>query len=239
MRAPFPTALALLLAGALWGCPGGGAGGGGATPTPDQGQPRDLQTTETKAPPQDARTPDQTADQAADQGEAGGADLAPDLAPAAPSNAKLRFSWVLRQDLAAMARPGLFVPLAQDLRFLQNQGVDLLVSLTEMPLPAEDLEPYGLELLHLPIHDFHAPTMEQMDAFVAAVDQRAKAGQSTGVHCTRGLGRTGTMVAVYLVSRGIQPQAAIDQVRALRPGSIENQTQELAVFQYARHLQQQ
>jgi atypical dual specificity phosphatase len=235
MRWTLHGALALLLATTLSGCPGGGAGGGaGATATPGPGQQHNPLATETQDPATDAQARDTARDQGPDPRQDGG----PDLAPATPFNAKLRFGWVLRQDLAAMARPGLYVPLDQDLTFLQNQGVDLLVSLTETPLPADQLATYGLDLLHLPIRDFHAPTLEQMDAFVAAVDQRTQEGQSTGVHCTRGLGRTGTMLAVYLVSRGIQPQAAIDQVRALRPGSIENQTQELAVFQYARHLQQ-
>jgi len=53
------------------------------------------------------------------------------------------------------------------------------------------------------------------------------------VSCYAGIGRTGTVLACYLVHRGEEPAEAIIRVRRLRPGSIETPEQETAVRQYA------
>ena len=54
------------------------------------------------------------------------------------------------------------------------------------------------------------------------------------VHCGAGLGRTGVVLAAYLVSKGMTAQAAIARVRRLRPHSIETEDQALSVESFAR-----
>ena len=56
------------------------------------------------------------------------------------------------------------------------------------------------------------------------------------VHCSAGLGRTGTMLASYLVQRGSNTAEALAQVRKRRPGSIETADQELAVCDYEVYM---
>jgi atypical dual specificity phosphatase len=56
------------------------------------------------------------------------------------------------------------------------------------------------------------------------------------VHCGAGLGRTGTVVAAYFVTRGMGPREAVAKVRDLRPGSVETAEQERAIEAYARRL---
>lgn len=61
----------------------------------------------------------------------------------------------------------------------------------------------------------------------------ARSSQAVAVHCALGFGRTGTMLACYLVKeRGLAAGDAIAEVRRLRPGSIETYEQEKAVFQF-------
>ncbi|CAI8006697.1 Dual specificity protein phosphatase 23, partial [Geodia barretti] len=54
------------------------------------------------------------------------------------------------------------------------------------------------------------------------------------VSCYVGIGRTGTVLACYLVKRGADPADAINEVRRLRPGSVQTPEQEAAVHEYAQ-----
>lgn len=57
--------------------------------------------------------------------------------------------------------------------------------------------------------------------------------QGVAVHCMHGHGRTGTMLACYLVkSRKMSGGDAIAEIRRIRPGSIETHEQEKAVVQF-------
>ena len=154
----------------------------------------------------------------------------------APANeaAMTGFSWVIEDQVAGMPRPGARRPLEQDLQFLQDQRVDVLVSLTEAPVDPVALEAHGIEPMHLPVADFHAPTQDQLDRYIAAVQAWTAEGRVVGTHCAAGLGRTGTFLAALLVARGRTAEEAIAEVRRLRPGSIETKAQEDAVRELAR-----
>ena len=57
------------------------------------------------------------------------------------------------------------------------------------------------------------------------------------VHCYWGRGRTGTMLAAYLVKQGHHTaRQAITEVRNKRPYSIETYEQEDAIFEYESSL---
>jgi protein-tyrosine phosphatase len=46
------------------------------------------------------------------------------------------------------------------------------------------------------------------------------------MHCRGGLGRAGMISARLLVESGVEPTAAMERVRAARPGAIETPRQE-------------
>lgn len=149
-----------------------------------------------------------------------------------------RFFWVIDEQLAGMPRPGISVPLDDDLAFLAEQGIDLLISLTIAPLDSSLLAEFQIESLHLPVLDYRPPTLEQQIEFVEKTSQKLSNGGRVGVHCAAGIGRSGTMLATYLVYLGSCAADAIARVRELRPGSIETSTQEEAIQTYYDYLQQ-
>jgi atypical dual specificity phosphatase len=116
---------------------------------------------------------------------------------------------------------------------LAQQGISVLVNLHEQAHGPSRLAPYGLRELHLPVVDFTAPSPEQLEQGVATIVQARAAGQRVAVHCGGGLGRTGTLLACYLVQQGMEAEAAVDRVRAVRPGSVETAEQVTAVCAYA------
>jgi len=146
------------------------------------------------------------------------------------------FSWVVDSALAAMPLPGRARPLAEDIAFLKGQNIALLISLTEESIDPDALAAAGIDRLHLPVPDFTAPSIEQLNTFIATFKRARDQQRAVGVHCTAGLGRTGTFMAGYFVSEGMTADEAIAEIRRLRPGSVETAAQEARITEFAESL---
>ncbi|KAG9347509.1 hypothetical protein JZ751_005077 [Albula glossodonta] len=146
------------------------------------------------------------------------------MASACPPN----FSWVEPKKLAGLALPC----MSAHYQYLLDNGIKHLVSLCETKPPLYDTCP-GMALHHIAIQDFHPPNLDQIRRFLAIVEDANSNGEGVGVHCLHGHGRTGTMLACYLVKeRKISGDHAIQEIRRLRSGSIETPEQEKAVLQF-------
>ena len=140
------------------------------------------------------------------------------------------FGWLVEGRLAGVGRP----TGADALATLHALGVRALLSLSEEPLDAALLAAVGLRAEHLPVVDYTAPTIAQVERAIAVIDGFLDEGVPIAVHCAAGLGRTGTILACYLVRQGLTADDAMREVRALRPGSIETPEQEAIVAEYER-----
>jgi atypical dual specificity phosphatase len=143
------------------------------------------------------------------------------------------FNWLIDGQLAACVDPSVGQQAAAQLR---RGGVRLLINLHERPDPPDLLAELGAETLHLPVASAYAPTQTQLDAGVAAIREALGRGEPVAVHCGAGLGRTGTLLAAYLISEGQTADEAIECLRAVRPGSVETLEQEQAIYEYARRI---
>lgn len=127
------------------------------------------------------------------------------------------FGWFNGQ-IAASGRP---VSRSQ-LEYVASQGINAIVSLTEDPIPAELLEGLGLEYHHVPVRNHAMPDAETLERAVRLLENLTSSGKRVLVHCAAGQGRTGTVLAAYLmVTEGLPPEEAIARVRSVRPGSVE------------------
>ena len=132
--------------------------------------------------------------------------------------------------------PGLHsAALAEDMADLQARGFTHVVCL----IRDEEFEGYGvpgllsayseagLVVRRLPIADGNVPTLAEMQDLIAWLIEQMHVGARVLVHCVGGLGRTGTVAACYLVTRGLHPLAAIAEVRRIRdPRAVEYRVQE-------------
>ncbi len=142
------------------------------------------------------------------------------------------FSWVDRPRLAALARPD----SGADLQWLRRNGIDVLVSLTESPLPRQWVNDAGILAVSVPVPDMAAPSDRQLDHILVTIRKAHESGMGVAVHCAAGLGRTGTVLAAYFVAGGLPAREALVKVRDLRPGSVETTEQERAIERLARRL---
>jgi atypical dual specificity phosphatase len=142
------------------------------------------------------------------------------------------FSWIDRPKLAALARPD----SREELAWLRQNGIELVLSLTEDPLRRDWVADASLLALHVPVNDMEAPTLEQIETCVSAIRRAHERQMGVAVHCAAGLGRTGVILACSFVAGGMTAQEAIDRVRHLRPGSIETDEQLEVIEEYERRL---
>lgn len=141
------------------------------------------------------------------------------------------FSWLIEKRLA-----GASYPYSEDaIALLRELGVQALLSLAEEPLSEALLAKYQLEVAHLPLGDFSAPMLAQIEQAISIIESFFARGLAIAVHCGAGLGRTGTILACYLVSQGETARDAIAQVRQKRPGSIETPEQAAAIEAYEKY----
>lgn len=126
--------------------------------------------------------------------------------------------------------------LEEDLEAVLRFGAKTVVSLIEpyefRMLGVETLpqavRSRGLAWFGLPMPDGGVPEFEWelRWSFVGRrIREKLRRGERVFVHCRGGLGRAGMVVARLLVEFGVEPESAIAQVRAVRPGAIETDAQ--------------
>lgn len=151
-----------------------------------------------------------------------------------------RFYWLIEGVLAGCSRPGgdpRQSPdpsrLEDDLGWLREQGVGAVLTLTETSLDEDALERHDMDVLHIPVPDVTAPYPGQLIEALRFIDRERAQGRAVVAHCLQGQGRTGTVLAAYLVRDGIAPDHAIAQVRDLCDGALGVEEQERAIHAFA------
>ncbi len=96
---------------------------------------------------------------------------------------------------------------------LRKMGFSVVVSLECARLNTFEIEDAGFEHRKICVEDFAPPTFDQMDEFVEFVGGKLGEGKKVLVHCYAGRGRTGTMLAAYLIHGGMAADAAIREIR--------------------------
>jgi len=141
------------------------------------------------------------------------------------------FSWLINNKLAGSGMP----TSSTELQWVIRQGIKSVITMTENPLPESWIQ--DVKYLHVPTEDFSAPDMEKIDHTIDFIQERIKNGEPTMVHCAAGVGRTGTILACYLIKHhNFSVKDAIDKVRKERPGSIQSESQEIAIGLYHKFL---
>ncbi len=126
----------------------------------------------------------------------------------------------------------------EEVDWIASKGVRVVISLVG-PEEYDDavrrrMEELGIELHFFPVEVMQAPPLEELARIVELIHERIGEGKRVLVHCIAGCGRTGTVLAAYLVSKGMGPDEALDHLRSIRPCSVETMEQYGAIWYYYR-----
>jgi atypical dual specificity phosphatase len=142
------------------------------------------------------------------------------------------FYWLVNGALAGSGYPG---PCLEWLYTVK--GIRAILSLQPLtPSDFQRAQKWGILVRTIAIPDFTAGSPEQRETALQAIDEFQAQNLPTLVHCQGGLGRTGMILALYLVKyKRMTPKSAISTIRKLRSGAIEENTGQLEVIFAAKN----
>ncbi|CAI5513721.1 unnamed protein product [Closterium sp. Naga37s-1] len=92
---------------------------------------------------------------------------------------------------------------------------------------------WAVGYLHAPWKDMACPPFPTMLSIVQSISLAIGRRHKVAVHCHAGLGRTGLVIACYLVAaNSLSAADAVAVVRAMRPGSLQTRKQEVYVAEF-------
>jgi protein-tyrosine phosphatase len=131
--------------------------------------------------------------------------------------------WTGRLAIAARPRGGDW--LEDEARAWRTEGLDVIVSTLE----PEEVQELGLEeeakwvraanveFLEFPIPDRGIPSsLRSTLALVQQLESYLEKGQSVGIHCRQGVGRSALLAACLLVRSGLEAQTAFQRIECAR-----------------------
>jgi len=141
------------------------------------------------------------------------------------------FSWIIENKLAGSAIP----TSIDEVQWAIEQGVKSIVTIREDPLDDDWVK--DVNYLHVSSNDMGVPEFADLTFAVDFIHRRITNSEPVMVHCLAGMGRTGTLLACYLIKyQKMSANEATEKVRRERPGSIQSYPQEEIIFRFEKFL---
>ena len=143
------------------------------------------------------------------------------------------FVWVERNKIAGSGYPA----SKSQVDWLVRAGINCILTLTVDPLPPEFAKGLDIVMEHVPMEDHKPPSMQAMARAADFVEEQTRAGRKVLVHCLAGEGRTGCVLAAYLIrTKGLDADGAMAEIRKAKQQFVERR-QESAVREFAAQTQ--
>ena len=142
-----------------------------------------------------------------------------------------KFSWLIENKLAGSGIP----TSIDEVQWVIKQGVKSIVTIREESLDESWIK--DVNYLHVLSNDMGVPEFDDLVHAVDFIHRRITNNEPVLVHCLAGMGRTGVILACYLVKyQKMSASEATEKVREERPGSIQSYPQEEIIFRFEKFL---
>jgi len=142
-----------------------------------------------------------------------------------------KFSWLIENKLAGSGIP----TSIDEVQWVIKQGVKSIVTIREESLDESWIK--DVNYLHVLSNDMGVPEFVDLVHAVDFIHRRITNNEPVLVHCLAGMGRTGVILACYLVKyQKMSANEATEKVREKRPGSIQSYPQEEIIFRFEKFL---
>jgi len=164
-------------------------------------------------------------------------DPAPEIKLTSADPPTSRSYWVVEDKLLAGAYPGDLDDERHEAKVqaLVSAGIRTFINLTELDEKGRGGQPFkpyehlaaqlsdgNAVFLRYSIVDRSVPDMSLMDEILVAIDRAIAAGSPVYVHCWGGIGRTGTVIACWLLRHGLaEPDTVFQVLNQLRQKDSE------------------
>lgn len=155
------------------------------------------------------------------------------------------FSWIIPDKLA-----GISIPTHNEqidaFKFMNIGLVLSVIGETELDQSWFDSD---IKYLHYNIKNYYPPnSIDEINEIITNMENEISSGKAVLVFCGGGIGRTGTVLACYILKNGLDGDIknnchptmtaieSIEKIRELRPKSIETVQQENFIKEYCNYL---
>ncbi len=142
---------------------------------------------------------------------------------------KLR--WITK-DIAVGAAP------SSDASFntIRQSGIEVILNLcAECGTLHEEERAAGFIVYWLPISDAYTPELDELDNALEWLIDHLQSGKKVLVHCRFGVGRSGTIIAAYLLKTGSSFKQMLE-VMEKTPATMVSSDQRKIIREYAKKL---
>lgn len=125
-----------------------------------------------------------------------------------------------------------------DMKEIKDAGISVIINLIgeEIGMPKYPSQK-GIKVVHFPITNMSVPELYKLDRLVKYIIKLEKQGRGVLAHCVGGHGRTGLVLAAYIIrKRKKEANEAIEILRKVRPHAVESTEQRQQLANYVKYL---